>query len=457
MLSPADIGAAAAVLLVLTMLEMGTDCVAEEVLITADGDLDVLQATVHGMRMLRSCLLAMVGAAAGLVAAAVHPSAAAVLTWPVWTVGVLLLAVRALANADVERQVRCGRYRSYVILQVVPQVAAMAAAFPLAGRLGGAIAVLIGALTQSAVTVALSHICAERPYRLALDRGSMRRVYSFGVPVLFNGLLLFGLMHGDRVLVGTLFGTATLGIYTVAAGLTLVPTLVLARVNAALLLPALSRAKSEGPAQFKRAARESLLRNGVVVGAVTFGWALAGDAVVGVVYGQKYADAGHLVPMLALVQSMFVLRDLHGIVAMAAGDARHPLGGNGVRVAGLAMMVPAAWLTHGAAMAIGAALGAEAVAYLVSGLRLGRRFGVAAGAWGWPLGMVVAAWWVGKAIGWACTAAGASTLVVLGVLTLGAILSYGYSQYVARWNVENEDQGRSEDRTGWSAQAEVVS
>lgn len=421
LLSPTDIGAAAAVLLVLTLMEMGTDCVAEEVLITDDGDLDLLQATVHGMRVVRSLTLAVVGAIVAAGAAWLHAPFAEVLTWPVAAAAVLLLAVRAVANADVERQVRAGRYGSYVTLQAVPQLAALGAAFPLAAWLGGPGAVLTGALVQSGVYVALSHVCAERGYRVAWHGPTARRVCGFGVPVLLNGLLLFGLMHGDRVLVGAMFGATALGLYTVASGLTLVPTLVAARVNAALLLPSMSRAREGGPEAMDGAVRRAFAVNTAGAGAMAFGWALAGDAAVHLIYGQRYAEAGYLVPLLALLQGVFVLRDLHGVTAMSHGDSRHPLAGNAVRVVGLGLMVPAAWAGSGPGAAVVAALAAELAAYVVSGVLLGRRHGVPAGVWAWPVAAVAGAWGAGLGGAWVCGWAGVPTLAAAAVLAVSGV------------------------------------
>ena len=60
------------------------------------------------------------------------------------------------------------------------------------------------------MTALVSHLVAERPYRLVLDREIMAESLRFGWPLLVNGVLLFVVFNGDRVIVGHGLGMATL-------------------------------------------------------------------------------------------------------------------------------------------------------------------------------------------------------------------------------------------------------
>lgn len=417
LLSPEDLGTAALVLTVLTLLEMSSDFVAEEVLITESEGLDKLQATIHGLRLIRSTVLLAIGAAVAWGLTLTVESFAGVMTLPVVIACVGLVLIRGLSNADVERQLRDGRYGTYAIVQATPQVIALATALPLAKWLGGPQAILGGALTQSVAYVALSHLCAARPYQVGMDVPSARRVCAFGLPVLLNGLLLFGLMHGDRLVVGTAIGTAELGQYAVATGLALVPTLVLARVNAALLLPTLSRAAESGVSVFRSSVRRAMTTNGLVAAAMAFGWTCVGADVIRLVYGARYEGAGVLIAWLGLLQATFVLRDLHGVLAMSRGDAGHPVLGNATRIIGLILVIPVAVATSSLVAAVGVSIAAELAAYVLSTRRLTRAHEVLAGSLYWPLVWVLGAAGVGATL-----RAGSGVLGVSAWLPAGAVL-----------------------------------
>jgi O-antigen/teichoic acid export membrane protein len=109
---------------------------------------------------------------------------------------------------------------------------------------------------------------------------------------------------------------------------------------------------------------------------MAFGWTCVGAELVTCVYGQKYLDAGTLVPILGLLQAMFVVRDLHGVIAMSSGDSRHPVVGNILRIVGLAFVIPVAWMGWGMVGAAWVALTWELIAYVYSALCLRQKHDV---------------------------------------------------------------------------------
>ena len=50
-----------------------------------------------------------------------------------------------------------------------------------------------------------------------------RRLLTFGWPLLVNGLLMFGIVQGDRLIIGTAYSVYDLGIYSVALTLAMAP------------------------------------------------------------------------------------------------------------------------------------------------------------------------------------------------------------------------------------------
>src|SRR5690606_27483343 len=94
-----------------------------------------------------------------------------------WAYQVLAMmpAMNGLMHFDVYRLQRKMRYLPSILSSSLPALLSVLMIWPLYSLFGDYRVMLWSVLAQSAMTVATSHLMAERAYRLAFDRGIMLR------------------------------------------------------------------------------------------------------------------------------------------------------------------------------------------------------------------------------------------------------------------------------------------
>ena len=92
--------------------------------------------------------------------------------------------------------------------------------------------------------VVLSHILATRRYRWAWDWTYIKQISIFGWPLLINSFLMFFVEQGDRFIIIRGFSMEALGVYSVAASLSIIPCMMLIKVAHSIMLPILSSAQN---------------------------------------------------------------------------------------------------------------------------------------------------------------------------------------------------------------------
>ena len=341
LLGPEDFGVAAIFVITLSLLDMISNLAADRMIIQADdGEDPRLQNTAHTLLGLR-----------GFVTAALIYLAAGPIVWlfkvpdAKWAFELLALIpiARGFLHLDVKRLQRQMRFSPYVMCEAAGQLAGLLVSVPLAFYLRDYSAVLWITLVQVGMLVLVSHMLSERVYRWGWYKPHVRRFVSFGWPLLIDGLLMFGIFQGDRVIIGANYDQAALGIYAVAFSLTLLPTLMLSRVNSALVLPLLSTARGDS-ALFNKRFR---LTNEVLAlagGSIAVGFILAGGWFVPLVYGPAYAQAGNFIGILGAMQAVRVIRSAPSEAAMALGETHNFMISNGVRSTALIGLLIAALL-----------------------------------------------------------------------------------------------------------------
>jgi O-antigen/teichoic acid export membrane protein len=207
----------------------------------------------------------------------------------------------------------------------------------------------------------------------------MAQSFRFGWPLLANGVLLFLVFNGEKLIVGRELGMEQLAIFAMGITLTLTPTLVMAKSMQSFFLPQLSAVHSGAPAgqDFGSLARAtvqaSLLVGTVLVVAVL----IFGDPLVHLLLGPKYSGLTAVLTGLAVVQALRVFKSGSSIAALACGQTGNAVIANLLRVA----LLPVAWLVlhqgGGLTEVIWIAIAGEAIGFAVSLLLVRYRIGVA--------------------------------------------------------------------------------
>ncbi len=368
-LSKGDFGVAATITLILQLVDTLSDLGSDRLIVQAeDGDKANFVATAHTVLVARGFIIfAALYLSAPYIAGFFAVSYAA----SAFRFAALVPLIKGFMHLDCRRAQRRLDNKPQMLLEVLPQAATLAMILPAIALSQNYAAVVWLSLFQALILVLVSHILAERPYRLAADHGILRRQIAFGWPILASALPLIAVYQGDRIIIARLGGMENLAAYTAAFMATMVPGLIAAKVGHALMLPMF--------ADFIRRGRSLKSRFTFLSEATTLAAALylavflvAGERILPHVFGANYRGLGNVLGWLALMWALRMLQAVPGMALMAAGQTRPFL------IAGIirALALPfALWSAlGGASIATIAAIGAaaEALSLIYVGFRLER-------------------------------------------------------------------------------------
>ena len=331
-----DFGIAATFAISLALVEMMSALgMQQQIVQSKDGNDPRLQAALQGFQVLRAATNAVV------LFLLARPIAQFLgvpqVTWAYQVIAVVPL-LNGLIHFDVYRMNRQMKYLPAVLTTAVPALISVLAIWPLHLLYGDYRVMLYAVLIQGVLAVAMSHLVAERRYALVFDRAIMANSLRFGWPLLINGILLFVVFNGEKLIVGRELGMAMLAIFAMGFTLTLTPTLVMAKSVQSFFLPQLSAAK-EDAAAFAHLAmatlQASLLNGAAMVVAVV----LIGAPLVHVLLGPKYEGLLPFLTWLAILQALRVFKSGGAVVALARAKTENAMVANLFRV----LSLPLSW------------------------------------------------------------------------------------------------------------------
>jgi O-antigen/teichoic acid export membrane protein len=367
MLAKADFGLAAIFAMTLSLLEIaGRMSFGQQLIQAKDGDSAPFQATSQAFQF----VLSVSGAI--LILGLSHPLAHAFkmpqLTWAFASLAAVPLA-RGFEHLDYFRQQRELNYLPAVLCELVPQLIVTLAAWPLAAWLGDFRVMVWLMIGKAGLGILMTHWVARRPYRWAWRVDYLKLMWLFGWPLLLNGLLMFASQQADQLLVGSFLSLADLGAYALALSLVSIPWFVFGQVGTSIMLPILSRVR-EDPEQFRRQYRVCLEYAAVGAVLLTLPFIIAGEQLVTLFYGSKYAGTGILMAILSAAVAVRFLRYVPAVAATARADTMNQLYSNLFRGSGLVLAAIVALSGYGVAAIAACAVVGELLAALISLLRL---------------------------------------------------------------------------------------
>ena len=335
-----DYGVAATFAIAMAVVEMASALGLQQQIVQArNGEDPHFQAALQGFQVLRGVISgAVLFICAGLIADFLNVPQAA---WA-YRVMALVPVLNALTHFDIHRLNRSMVFWPVILTGAVPALLSVLAVWPLAHWYGDYRVMLYAIVVQAAMTAVISHFVARRSYRLVLDRAVIAQSLRFGWPLLLNGILLFGVFNGDKLIVGRELGMETLAIFAMGFTLTLTPTLVMAKSAQNFFLPqlsALDRGTPEGEARFMHLAMATLQAILVMGLVMVFGVALCGTPVVMLLLGDKYAALLPYLIWLAVMQALRVAKAGPSIVALSCGHTANALVANVLRI----LTLPLCW------------------------------------------------------------------------------------------------------------------
>lgn len=192
--------------------------------------------------------------------------------------------------------------------------------------LGGAgyWALVAGPLVKEGMTCFLFwFFCRWRPTRpTRLSTGD--RLLHVGSHMLGINVIGYLTSNLDRVIIGRFLGKISLGLYTRAYSIVLLPTMQLVVPISSVMLPMFSRLR-EKPEQYRKAILSSLRLMVAVTAPAVALMVVCPDWIVGFVLGTKWLEASAVLPVLALgCATQFIPNNL-GLTLIVAERFRHSL------------------------------------------------------------------------------------------------------------------------------------
>lgn len=238
----------------------------------------------------------------------------------------LVPLLRGFMHLDYRRRERSLNFRSTLLVDGTGALLALAAAPLAASMTGDHRAILLLAVLQASAALVLSHLVAARRFRIAFDRVELRRIWRFGAPLLLNGLLIFAVFQGDRLIIAYGYNWGDVGCYAIALQLALLPTQMLARAGQSFFTPLLRRALDCG--DFRRVESQvQVLFLGLSL-AFLAGYGLLANPLLGLLYGQDFQVDDNLGWAFALIGGLRLLRTPLSLAAVALGLTGLPLRAN---------------------------------------------------------------------------------------------------------------------------------
>lgn len=335
-LSQDNFGIAAAITLMLQLVDTLSDVGADRLIIQAhDGDRPSLQETAHATLIARGAITSLL-----LFLAAAPTTAFFGIDQATWAFQTIALAplIKCFLHLDARRYQRNLRNRPQVLIELLPQLAALLLTMPALYLAPDFSVVVILSLSQAAMALGVSHLVAERPYRVAFDKECLTRLIRFGWPIWLSAFPLVAVYQGDRMIVGGFLGIEELAAYTTAFMITMVPGLLAARVGNALMLPLLSEVRGHR-LQFRQ--RYVMMFESIAILAASYlaFFTAAGGSLLPIVFGANYHGLGPVVGCLAAMWALRMLQAVPGMALMAKGDTQPLLIAGLVRATGLPLSI----------------------------------------------------------------------------------------------------------------------
>lgn len=236
-------------------------------------------------------------------------------------VGVMVNGFNPIRLETASRHMLIGRLTT---LDIATQGMSVAIIILLAWLTGSVWSLIIGNLCGSIIRLVLANVLLPgTPSRFRWEPEAARELIHFGKWIFVSTAFGFFLAQGDRVVLGTYVSLELLGIYNVAQFLATAPMLLASTALQRVIIP-LYRESIADPSGTIANRLTKLRRYFTLTFLLLQGFvALVSVMVVGFLYDDRYAAAGPIAVLLALVQMPLIIGMTYDRSALASGDSRN--------------------------------------------------------------------------------------------------------------------------------------
>ncbi|MFC1660014.1 lipopolysaccharide biosynthesis protein [Gemmatimonadota bacterium] len=175
---------------------------------------------------------------------------------------------------------------------------------------------VFGALAQAYISTALTLFFARAPMRPLLALAEARELLTFGASVSANGIVNYISRNGDKFLVGRMLGEASLGLYSRAFTLVMLPLNHVSGVLNAVLFPAFSEIQGDR-SRIRSGFIMSVQLAALITGPIVAGMLVAAPHMIRGLYGDPWVGAALPLQILCLAAIPRAVPPIAGAVSHA--------------------------------------------------------------------------------------------------------------------------------------------
>lgn len=221
------------------------------------------------------------------------------------------------------RQLQLGRL---TLVELASALAGTVVSILLAAAIGSAWALVIGLVLGAAIKIgmAMAMLPGHRN-RLRWDRSAAAELINFGKWIFPSTVLGFAIAQGDKAVLGKYLTMAELGIYNIGYFLASFPLLLGIAVISRVMIPIYRATTESGPDEIAHAHQRLRRMRAALTGgflALLVLMAVLGPWLVGLLYDERYEEAGPLVRLIACATIPSLIGLSYDQSALAAGDSR---------------------------------------------------------------------------------------------------------------------------------------
>ena len=248
-------------------------------------------------------------------------------------------------------QIRQMRFGRHAIATVSGSILTLVVATMMAIQGFSYWALVFGSLAGTALTSSLHNALCEWAPGFATRGSGVRKMLGFGTHVTAFGVVNYFARNLDNILIGRMWGAESLGLYSRAYQLLMVPITNLRGPIRSVAFPAMSRLQNQ-PDEFRRYYRDVVSVLAFLSMPVTSFIFVASDPIIGLVLGNGWIGVVPLFSVLALVAFIQPCASTAGLVCLSLGLGRRLLmiGATGALITAVGFMIGVKWGPLGVAI-----------------------------------------------------------------------------------------------------------
>jgi O-antigen/teichoic acid export membrane protein len=226
-------------------------------------------------------------------------------------------------------------------------------------------ALVLGTVLNNAIALVASYLIIPGvKHRFFLDRESVREILTFGKWIFLTSVIYFLAMNFDRLYFAKQITLTMLGVYSIARSLADMLSTFVVRTSNLVLFPKVAAMQASAPevrAKLLHARRMMLALAAVGLA----GFTSVSDLVVHMLYDERYALAGIMLPLMLLGVWISILGTVNDSILLGRGKPAYSAFANAAKLIAIVIGVPVAFHYYGLIAALIVLNAGEVVRYMV--------------------------------------------------------------------------------------------